>query len=177
MELLATSCNTSILLWAEELTQRVIKCWESCRPLLALRPGIKGTRGREMSESPRINTSWAPWWDGRQFRPICTLLAGVQNLKPVIQVRFITPPTHVCKISSHLSHIFRLSWQPITLRSALLRSPLHVPRLSQIRGLLHSLTQILKWLQPRVQKMSIEIVNKLLKNLYTILFCSQNFLP
>lgn len=50
-----------------------------------LKPGIGGNRGKEMSESPGVNTSETP--GGEHFMPICTLLTSVEILKWVIQAR------------------------------------------------------------------------------------------
>lgn len=44
-----------------------------------LKPGIGGNRGKEMSESPGVNTSETP--GGEHFMPICTLLTSVEILK------------------------------------------------------------------------------------------------
>lgn len=119
------------------ITQKAIKPSESSKPLKPWGQESKAMEGGNSRKCQNLlglhQHLWAPWWATSQAH--CTLLAGVENLKWVIQVRYITPPL-VCKISSrHPSHICRLSWQPTTLLNAL-RFHLHVPHLSQIHWLL-----------------------------------------
>lgn len=119
------------------ITQKAIRRLEPSKPLMPWgqeSKAMEGGNSRKCQNPHGLHQHlWAPWWATSQAH---LHLTCVENLKWVIQVRYITPPL-ICKISSpHPSHICRLSWQPTTLLNAL-RFHLHVPHLSQIHWLWH----------------------------------------